>query len=112
MQQLSSYVSLCIADVFNKPLSSCCPNEHLQSCCPSPFTEPCNSSVTIPPLKPQIDVSGKPFCMKPQDSAACEAGFYLDSVTKQVEPCPDGKASLQLLLEYCELVFYEIVMTL
>ena len=100
--------SLCFADVFNKPLSSCCPTEHLQSCCQ--FTKPCNTSVTMRPRKPQHPgVVVKPFCMKPQNSTACEAGFYFNDVTKHVEPCPDGKTTLRLLFQYCTLVFYEIV---
>lgn len=77
-------------DVFTKPPSSCCPTKFLPSCCPPPLTKPCNSSATIRPLKPQSGVRVKPFCMKPENSTACEAGFYLNSETKQVEPCPDG----------------------
>ena len=108
MQHLSSYPSLCFADVFNKPLSSCCPTQYLPSCCPG-ITKPCNASANVPPLKPQRGVVVKPFCMKPQNSTACEAGFYFDNVRKQVEPCPDGKNTLRLLFQYCELVFYEIL---
>lgn len=91
-----SYLSLWFADVFNKPLSSCCPTKYLLSCCPYPVTEPCNASVTVRPPKPPLGVGGKPFCMKPQNSTACEAGFYLNNVTKKVEPCPDGKAAFCL----------------
>ena len=84
-----------LADVFDKTLSSCCPTKYLHSCCPQPFTEPCNASVTAPSPGPSKGLGkqgwSKPFCMKPQNSTACEAGFYLDPFTKQVEPCPDGK---------------------
>ena len=109
MQQFSSYPSLCFADVFNKPLSACCPTEYLHSCCPE-VTKPCNTSATMRPLKPQPrGPVVKPFCMKPQNSTACEAGFYFDNLAKQVEPCPDGKTTLRHLFRFCELVFFEIL---
>ncbi|KAJ7380835.1 hypothetical protein OS493_007225 [Desmophyllum pertusum] len=81
-------------DVFDKPLASCCPTEYLLSCCPSPVTKPCNASVTAPPHMPQQspkqspnqDRWRKPFCMKPMNSSACEAGFYFNKRTGQVEP--------------------------
>ena len=62
------------------------------------------------PLKPQPrGPVVKPFCMKPQNSTACEAGFYFDNLAKQVEPCPDGKTTLRHLFRLCELVFFEIL---
>ena len=29
--------------------------------------------------------------MKPQNSSACEAGFFFNKSLKRLEPCPDGK---------------------
>ncbi|KAL9979697.1 hypothetical protein ACROYT_G017399 [Oculina patagonica] len=82
-------------DVFDKPLASCCPTKYLHSCCPDPVTKPCNASVTAPSPMPQQSPGRrerwtKPFCMKPQNSSACEAGFYFNPVIRKVEPCPDG----------------------
>ena len=99
LRHLSSSPPIWFADVFDKPLASCCPTEYLLSCCPSPITKPCNASVTAPPRMPQQspkqspnqDRWRKPFCMKPMNSSACEAGFYFNKLTRQVEPCPDGK---------------------
>ena len=34
---------------------------------------------------------GKPFCMEPQNSSACGAGFFLNEHSMKFEPCPDGK---------------------
>ena len=34
---------------------------------------------------------GKPFCMEPQNSSACGAGFFLNKHSMKFEPCPDGK---------------------
>ena len=34
---------------------------------------------------------GKPFCMEPQNSSACKAGFFFSKHSMKVEPCPDGK---------------------
>ncbi|KAJ7380833.1 hypothetical protein OS493_007223 [Desmophyllum pertusum] len=96
LRHLASSPPIWFADVFNKPLASCCPTEYLLSCCPSPVTKPCNASVTaplphMPHQIPNQDRWIKPFCMKPMNSSACEAGFYFNLLTRQVEPCPDGK---------------------
>ena len=95
MRQLLNLLLFWLADVFDKPLASCCPTKYLHLCCPHPITEPCNTSATAPPPMPQQSLTQerwrKPFCMKPQNSSACEAGFYFNKFTRKVEPCPDGK---------------------
>ena len=85
--------SLC-ADVFDDLPASCCPAKYVDVCCP--FAKPCNALAVTPTpsmmtSSPTQRSGGKPFCMKPQNSSACEAGFFFNKSLKRLEPCPDGK---------------------
>lgn len=80
-------------DVFDKLPASCCPAKYRDVCCP--FVKPCRSSAAAPTPRvmtssPTQRSGGKPFCMKPQNSSACEAGFFLNKLSRKLEPCPKG----------------------
>ena len=82
------------ADVFDDLPASCCPAKYVDVCCP--FAKPCNALAATPTpsmmtSSPTQRSGGKPFCMKPQNSSACEAGFFFNKSLKRLEPCPDGK---------------------
>ncbi|PFX16850.1 putative white-brown complex homolog protein 30 [Stylophora pistillata] len=80
-------------DVFDELLASCCPAKYRDVCCP--FAKPCSTSAVTPTLSmvtssPTQRSGGKPFCMKPQNSSACEAGFFFNKLSMKPEPCPKG----------------------
>nr|XP_058973128.1 uncharacterized protein LOC131799421 [Pocillopora verrucosa] len=80
-------------DVFDDLPASCCPTKYIDVCCP--FAKLCDATAATPTpsmmtSSPTQRSRGKPFCMKPQNSSACEAGFFFNKSLKRLEPCPDG----------------------
>ncbi|CAH3118120.1 unnamed protein product, partial [Pocillopora meandrina] len=85
-------------DVFDDLPKSCCPAKYVDVCCP--LAKPCNASAakltpSMMTSSPTQTSGGKPFCMEPQNSSACGAGFFLNKHSMKFEPCPDGFYCLQ-----------------
>ncbi|XP_048580438.1 putative white-brown complex homolog protein 30 [Nematostella vectensis] len=39
---------------------------------------------------PDVVLDGKPFCMQPWNSSACQAGFFYNKTEGKAQPCPEG----------------------